>query len=123
MKPLSKYLKLLVLLFFLNVIKGSGQAHGGKDSTLELHFADGFNNTLVEIKDASKDTIIFKKILTSNKVLGFARSVRLIKALNYFIIVGQEKCFVNADSTKFVYVNLIDSKLQIRYSNKKKLYE
>jgi len=56
---------------------------GAENSNFILNFDNGFKQTSVAIKDSSGKKLLFKGALTSDRILGFAKSIVLKKYSKY----------------------------------------
>ena len=118
----KKFLVLVLVLSF-SLYKTNAQATEPTDTTFSLNFDDGFNNTVIELRDSSFRKILYSGVLSSDKVLGFAKYFILKKPRKYYVKLRMQKYLIDTSKGRYAYVNFKNNKLSIRYSDKKKLYE
>jgi len=120
---LIKMKPIITLFFFFNSFFGFSQNSKLDSSHFSIYFDDGFNNTIIEIRDSLCKKVLYKEKITSHKVLGFAARFILMKASKYCIIVKNKRYYISPGSFKYIHVNFFNEVVTVLYSSKKKLYE
>ena len=114
---------LLALIFLAIPCNIFSQSIDKADNTFQMDFADGFKNANLKIMDSSSKKVVFKQVLNSDRVLGFAGSCKVVKGRKYFILVNNRSYSINTARTRYAYINYFHDSLTITYTDRKKLYQ